>query len=33
MNADPRALYVLTAVVAAALIVWVAFVLIRAPKR
>jgi hypothetical protein len=33
MNADPRALYIVAAVVCACLAAWVAVVLIRAPKR
>jgi hypothetical protein len=33
MNADPRPLYIVAAAVCAALLIWVAFVLIRAPKR
>jgi hypothetical protein len=33
MDADPHALYVIAAVVATGLIAWVAYVLIRVPKR
>jgi|HubBroStandDraft_1064217.scaffolds.fasta_scaffold04949_5 hypothetical protein len=33
MNADPRILYIVTAVVATSLVAWVVFVLLRAPKR
>jgi len=33
MNADPRILYDVMAAVAACTLIWVAFVLIRAPKR
>ena len=33
MDADPKVLYVLAAAVCASLLVWVAVVLIRAPKR
>lgn len=33
MNADPQILYVVAATVAAGVLAWVAFVLLRAPKR
>jgi hypothetical protein len=33
MNADPRILYIVAATVAAGLLGWLAFVLLRAPKR
>jgi hypothetical protein len=33
MNADPRILYVVATTVAACVLAWVAFVLLRAPKR
>jgi hypothetical protein len=33
MNADPRILYIVTAVVVASLVAWVVLVLLRAPKR
>jgi hypothetical protein len=33
MNPDPRILYVVAATVAVCLLAWVAFVLLRAPKR
>ncbi len=33
MEADPHVLYIVAAVVAASVVAWVAFVLIRAPKR
>ena len=33
MNANPHILYIVAAVVAASLLAWVAFVLLRAPKR
>jgi hypothetical protein len=33
MDADPRILYAVMAVVAASVVAWVAFVLIRAPNR
>jgi hypothetical protein len=33
MNADPRVLYIVISFVAASVLAWVAFVLLRAPKR